>query len=309
MMFCALISAKGMDIKLKNIVFVILHYLTVDDTFNCISSIRQCCNGNEYRIIIVDNASPNESGKQLMEMYGQDKDVDLLILEKNLGFARGNNKGIAYAQEKYEPKYIVVLNNDIVLLQKNTIELIEQEYCKSKFSVLGPMIYTADGKCNDNPGKNKPLSLYELEKQIKKYKKNYFLCKWKLRRVYSVWQNLKNRVTHVHMEDSIHKQYLDKAYNVQLHGCFLCFSKDYFKCFDGFYSKTFLYMEEDILYYLTQWKKLTTVYLPELKVFHKEDSSSNEAWKSNRKRDVNKARYVLESAEEFRKLLLRDGNF
>ena len=71
----------------------------------------------------------------------------------------------------------------------------------------------------------------------------------------------------------MHKQYLHREYNVQLHGCFLCFSEEYFKHFDGFYPETFLYMEEDILFYLTQQKKLTTVYLPELKVFHKEDSS------------------------------------
>ena len=66
-------------------------------------------------------------------------------------------------------------------------------------------------------------------------------------------------------------------------------------------------MEEDILFYLTQKKKLTTVYLPELKVFHKEDSSSYAAWKSNRKRDINKVRYALESAEAFKKLLLKES--
>lgn len=293
---------------MKKIVFVILHYLTVDDTVECVSSIRQCCTDSEYQIVVVDNASPNRSGKQLMEMYKNDNDVDLLILESNLGFARGNNAGIVYAREKYDPKYIVALNNDIILLQRNTIELIEREYCESKFAVLGPMIYTADGKCNDNPGVSKPLSLCELEKKIADYRKNLFFCRWKLRRAYAIWNGLKNRVNKTSKKDGTYKQYLNKEYNVQLHGCFLCFSKEYFNCFNGFYPETFLYMEEDILFYLTQQKKLTTVYLPELKVFHKEDSSSNAAWKSNRKRDINKARYVLESAEEFRKLLLKESN-
>ena len=292
---------------MKKMVFVVLHYLTTDDTVECVSSIRRCCADGEYQIIIVDNASPNKSGKQLMEKYEKDKDIDLLILENNLGFARGNNVGIAYARNKYDPKYIVTLNNDIVLLQENTIELIEHEFCKSKFAVLGPMVYTADGRCSDNPGTNKPLSLCELEKKIAEYEKNLFRCRWRLRKIYAIWTALKNRVYKTNIKDDMHKQYLHREYNVQLHGCFLCFSEEYFKHFDGFYPETFLYMEEDILFYLTQQKKLTTVYLPELKVFHKEDSSSNAAWKSNRKRDINKVRYALESAEAFKKLLLKES--
>ena len=201
----------------------------------------------------------------------------------------------------------MTLNNDIVLLQENTIELIEHEFCESKFAVLGPMVYTADGRCSDNPGTNKPLSLCELEKKIAEYEKNLFLCRWKLRKIYAIWTALKNRVYKTNIKDDRHKQYLHREYNVQLHGCFLCFSEEYFKHFDGFYPETFLYMEEDILFYLTQQKKLTTVYLPELKVFHKEDSSSNAAWKSNRKRDINKVRYALESAEAFKKLLLKES--
>lgn len=239
---------------MKKMVFVVLHYLTTDDTVECVSSIRRCCADGEYQIIIVDNASPNKSGKQLMEKYEKDKDIDLLILENNLGFARGNNVGIAYARNKYDPKYIVTLNNDIVLLQENTIELIEHEFCESKFAVLGPMVYTADGRCNDNPGTNKPLSLCELEKKIAEYEKNLFLCRWKLRKIYAIWTALKNRVYKTNIKDDMHKQYLHREYNVQLHGCFLCFSEEYFKHFDGFYPETFLYMEEDILFYLTQQK-------------------------------------------------------
>lgn len=191
---------------MKKMVFVVLHYLTTDDTVECVSSIRRCCADGEYQIIIVDNASPNKSGKQLMEKYEKDKDIDLLILENNLGFARGNNVGIAYARNKYDPKYIVTLNNDIVLLQENTIELIEHEFCESKFAVLGPMVYTADGRCSDNPGTNKPLSLCELEKKIAEYEKNLFLCRWKLRKIYAIWTALKNRVYKTNIKDDRHKQ-------------------------------------------------------------------------------------------------------
>jgi GT2 family glycosyltransferase len=99
-----------------------------------------------------------------------------------------------------------------------------------------------------------------------------------------------------------HNCYLNRAVNVQLHGCFLCFSKKYFEFFDGLFPKTFLNMEEDILFYLTQKEHLTTVYTPKLKVYHKEDSASKARWASDKERGLKKTQYVLESAIEFKKL-------
>ena len=100
----------------------------------------------------------------------------------------------------------------------------------------------------------------------------------------------------------VHKKYLDRAENVQLHGCFLCFSKNYFEHYDGFFPNTFLYMEEDILFYLTQKENLTTVYTPKLKIYHKEDSASKSRWTSDKERAIKKAQFVLESAIEFKKI-------
>ena len=67
-------------------------------------------------------------------------------------------------------------------------------------------------------------------------------------------------------------------------------------------------MEEDILFYLTQREHLITVYNPELKIFHKEDSASNAVWKTERKRALNKMYYILESAKELKKLISSDRN-
>ena len=38
--------------------------------------------------------------------------MDLVELNENIGFARGNNVGIKYALEKFDPEYVLILNND-----------------------------------------------------------------------------------------------------------------------------------------------------------------------------------------------------
>ena len=286
-----------------DIVFVVLHYLTIDDTIECVNSIKEKCKKGNFRIVIVDNASPNNSKNELKEVYENDTDIHLVLLSENLGFANGNNKGIEFARKKYSPRFIVVMNNDVNLLQENTIELIEDEYKRSRFGVLGPMVYTADGRCNDNPGPDAPMTLKELDSMIHSAKKYYLMCKLNLRYVYALIEKIKYKIIEKKEDRYSYCDYLNTKYNVQLHGCFLCFSEVYFKEFNGFYPGTFLYLEEDILFYLTQKANIKTVYFPELKIYHKEDSSSKAAWKTNNEREKKKAKYVLQSAEAFREYL------
>ena len=97
---------------LKN-VFIILHYQNIDDTINCVESIKKLKNLNNenYKIIIVDNKSPNNTGQELKEKCEKDDTIDLLLLDKNYGFSKANN--IAYKKAKtYNPTAILVLNND-----------------------------------------------------------------------------------------------------------------------------------------------------------------------------------------------------
>lgn len=62
----------------------------MEETINCVSSIRKNIDTSNYHIIVVDNASPNKTGFQLKK-YGDDSTVTVLLSEKNLGFANGNN--------------------------------------------------------------------------------------------------------------------------------------------------------------------------------------------------------------------------
>ena len=54
-------------LEMKKIGFVVLHYNSEVETKNCVNSILQ--HVPDSYIVVVDNASPNNSGKNLMEFY------------------------------------------------------------------------------------------------------------------------------------------------------------------------------------------------------------------------------------------------
>ena len=113
--------------------FVILHYMALDETILCVESIRGCVEG-EKKIIVVDNCSPNGSIKGLEEKYKDAGDVDVLETGENLGFAKGNNFGYAYAVREYSPDFVVVMNNDMEIRQKDFIGQIYRSFEEYRFA-------------------------------------------------------------------------------------------------------------------------------------------------------------------------------
>ena len=57
--------------------FVILHYRAIDTTRSCVKSIRALA--GDKHIVIVDNASPDGTGKQLAEEFAASPDVTVLL--------------------------------------------------------------------------------------------------------------------------------------------------------------------------------------------------------------------------------------
>ena len=72
---------------MKNIAVVILNYNTFDDTVVCVDSIKKFTKQVAYKIYIVDNASPDKSGEQLLAKYTSDSSVAVLRSDVNKGFS------------------------------------------------------------------------------------------------------------------------------------------------------------------------------------------------------------------------------
>ena len=146
--------------------FLILHYNTLEETEACIASIKALHNQNSLSIMLVDNHSPNGSGKILLERYANDPQIEVLLLKDNLGFSKGNNAGCIEAVNKWNPDYLIVANNDIVFPQPDFLEKISISDAQNTFDVLGPDIYDPFTKIHQNPMGKDPPNLNASRKTI-----------------------------------------------------------------------------------------------------------------------------------------------
>ena len=83
-----------------------------------------------YPLIVVDNASPDNSYIKLKDMLSQYSNVVILENDTNCGYACGNNLGVKYAIQKFNPRYVMIVNPDVRLPDgfiENMIRYLEQD--------------------------------------------------------------------------------------------------------------------------------------------------------------------------------------
>ena len=283
--------------------FIILHYNSTDDTHACVNSIVENCRNDDFRIYIVDKASPNVSGKALIAKYKHFGNIQIILSEVNLGFSKGNNLGINQACLDGYSDFIVVLNNDTKLIQKNFCNLIKNCFDYSNFAVLGPTIYTPIGRTSINPGRKYILKGRELDTWENFYRKGLSSLKEKKLIKLKVLQKImgiKRRLR------SLHRRKFKYTENCVLHGCCLIFSKKFFEKFDGFDPRTFLYFEEEILYAHVMKAGLKSVYAPEIEIWHKEDGATDSIFENNLKKTAFFYEHVLDSIKTYRSVLTEE---
>ena len=284
--------------------FVVLHYNAIKETIDCVESIKKRIDTNKYYIVVVDNASPNHTGEDLEEKYHMDDKVLVLKLTSNLGFAKGNNVGYKYAVKELKCDFICILNNDTLLVQDDFFSVIQNEYGKSQFGILGPKILLNEKKVQPVYYHFPNVEYFEEELAI--HRKDYWLIKYRLNYIVVLCRLIRNylykKMGKPRKPRSRHIQslkYVDKRMeNVVLHGCCLIFSPLYIAEYeDGFQPDTFLYKEEELLYLRCKRKNLKTVYNPELKIRHLEDVSTNSTMMRRRKKIMFWLRNQIDSLE------------
>jgi len=263
----------------------------LNDTVDCVSSILSNIKYPDYRIIIVDNGSPNKSGSTLMELFEGNSDIKIILSSKNLGFTSGNNLGFQFAKREFSPDFIALINNDTILEQPDFIDRIKEKSVRTHFDILGPDIYTPDGK-HQSPVFNKMSSLPVLKRYIRFYSKilllNYLGLDY-------IAERIKKRfvpTSSLHVEN-IHSlpDWTKEQTGVMLHGSALVFSAKYIDRYDGLYTGPFMYGEEAILDFIARRDSLNVIYSPEIKIIHRDDSATNSVYK----RPLLKRRFYLKN--------------
>ena len=280
-----------------NFVFLILHYLTYEDTKKCVESILSRYSQNNVKIVIVDNCSNNGSGEMLLQDSEKNERIAILLLKENLGFAKGNNVGFQFAKTKWNADFIIMINNDVFLMQNDFLEQIISEYEMSNFAVLGPKIILKNNKVNEIYLQLQTVEHYQKDLTILKYE--YFLNKIY---IYPCYKKIRNWIRKLFILLGLKKEKIsvdvNKRYeNIVLHGSALIFSKKYIECFDGLDDRTFLYREEELLFLRLRKNNLKNVYNPKVFVFHNEDSSTNALTKKKRRKRLFIGKNLIQSTQ------------
>ena len=252
--------------------FVILHYKTAEDTIDCLNSIK--CLNEECKIVIVDNASNNGSIERIEEYTYNNKNIYILKNESNLGFAEGNNIGYNFARNNLKADFIAICNNDTVIDSKDFIQCCKEIYKRTNYYILGPDIESTIDGGHQNPMIIDIPNINKIKREIIRYRMLLFLNS------IGLYDMLKPKTA---SETLCNKSYNEEREDVPLHGSFMIFSPAFLKTEEyAFRPGTFLYMEESILYYYCKKNFYKTVYSPNIKVLHKEDSSTNSLFNHNK---------------------------
>ena len=285
--------------------FVILHYMALDETVQCVESILNNIEG-EKKVIVVDNCSPNGTLADLRARYETVPDVDVIGTDSNWGFARGNNFGYQYAVSSYDPDFAVVMNNDMEITQRDFIAQMVKSCREYSFAVMGPDIYSTKKKYHQNPQTRKMPTRKDLESSCRKLEIKNALrfmipLKWQImelmHRQPAPEKRAENCVDHV-VEDPL------------LHGSCYIFSRDFMKKHpeECFFPGTFMYLEAEILCYQCRRDGEKMIYDPRLRVDHHEDVATDLEYHKQSKKSIFTIKCMLQSTRAFLALMDSDGN-
>ena len=267
--------------------YVILHYQSIEITKKCVDKLLMFSKNNP--IIIVDNCSPNGSGKQLEKMYSKCINITVIINEENQGFAKGNNLGYQYIKRKYSLNYVVVMNNDIMIEDNDFAVIIEQFMEKNEVDVCGPDMVTLKGN-HQNPLQLKPYTSKYLQRRVRADKIKVLLLRtrlfWKLYENYKKTNKIPIRTKQPTVFDCI------------LHGSCIIYGPEYIKREqNSFLPITYMYNEEAILYDYLVHKGYKTGYCSDVTILHMEGVSTSERIENKKKKVMFRFKNNIKSIE------------
>lgn len=124
---------------------VVVHFNQTKTTIKCLDSLTRLkkMSGHKLRVVVVDNGSKN-----LLKLPSKfnSKSFHLIRSDANLGFTGGNNLGIHYAVENFDPQYLWLLNNDTTVETKSLQQLLESAANNPSWGMISPKIYFSPGK-------------------------------------------------------------------------------------------------------------------------------------------------------------------
>ncbi len=118
---------------------IIVSYNTVKLTTDCIKSIYNSKLNFNFEIIVIDNASKDNSVEVIRNNWPE---IILINNSENRLFAQANNQGARLAKGKY----LLLLNSDTIVLKNEIEKLIDfMEHFQNNIACVGPTVLNEDG--------------------------------------------------------------------------------------------------------------------------------------------------------------------
>lgn len=117
---------------------IIVGWNTCEDLARCLQSIRQYPPSQTHEVIVVDNASTDDTADMIRKNWPH---VTLLANAVNRGFAAANNQGLA----KATGQYILLLNADTIVRAGALETMIRFMDDHGNVGICGPLLRNCDG--------------------------------------------------------------------------------------------------------------------------------------------------------------------
>lgn len=261
--------------------FVVLNFNNYDDTVACVKSILRIAHRDDYHIVVVDNASPNNSFDYLQKEFDGHSKISLVLTAENKGYSGGNNVGIQKLKEMGITK-IVIATNDTEVVSVNLLDEFDK-IDSDHVGIVGTDVLALDGE-HQNPLYYRLTLLYFLNLHF------YSQMVWLRSRAYK-WLPFVKRIRRSLTSRSVQKVEENNVLTswcsvYMLHGCFFYLTKGYIEKIGLLDENLFMYGEEDLMSWNCESHGLKRLYLPNLKVLHKDGQSTKGVHKEGKEEFV-----------------------
>jgi GT2 family glycosyltransferase len=140
---------------------IILNYNVRYFVQQCILSVQKALKDIDSEIIVVDNASADDSCAMIKEYFPE---VVLIENKENSGFPKGNNIGVEHAKGKY----ICILNPDTVVSEDTFIKLLDFAQTRPNLGITGCKFIDGTGNFLPESKRNVPTPKVSLLKMLGK---------------------------------------------------------------------------------------------------------------------------------------------
>ncbi len=155
--------------EIKKVAIIISTYNQEKLAKECLKSLKNKTGYKNYKVYFIDDSGKGEIAKNIKKEF---KWVDTIANKKNLGFSKSNNLGIKKSIKEYNPDYILLLNDDCEIIEKNWLnKIIETGEKDKKVGVLGCNLRYPDGSLQNIGGY---LQKWKIDLELDDNKKENF---------------------------------------------------------------------------------------------------------------------------------------